>query len=141
MKITGFILVISHSISLLFNPGLSEDKNFCINSEDANDSGTSYFTEQILAVDDTFYITIDCNTTLLTGNVLNNDILNNITCEISYVFAPTIGELSFGAKGFFTLSFPDRFSGISKFKYGICESGNKENTSMAGKNKAMERPS
>lgn len=134
MKITGILLVVVSHFSIL-QSGLFIFKNDHVNlngiDSTINKIERFIVKEEVRAVSDTFFITTDCNTRLLIGNVLINDVFNPDSAEICYVFAPGTGLLTFCANGSFTLSFPDRFMGTTEFKYGICDKNDKDNLSEA----------
>ncbi len=133
MKLTRVVhLVICLSLFLLFSfISLEAGSNNCWISGNSSEKLKPVKDEIIRAVNDTFYVTVNCDTKLLVGNVMQNDIHNQKEIEICYIFAPTTGVLIFGGHGIFNLSFPDRFSGEIEFSYGVCEKDNKEHRSDA----------
>lgn len=87
--------------------------------------------DAVRAVNDTFYVTINCETKMLIGNVMKNDIHGTKEIEICYIVSPTTGVLYFGGHGLFNFYFPERYSGKVEFSYGISETDHKDSCSMA----------
>ncbi len=84
--------------------------------------------EQLTAADDRFIMVVDCNNSILTGNLLDNDTNDgNADLEIAYVVAPKVGLFSCGPNGNFIYIIDEPFNGIVEFKYRV---QNKEEKSL-----------
>ncbi len=131
MKLIGIIVLISHSLFFLSNLHQANSNLYYPHFNKNSALKMSVLPEDIplRAINDTFYLTTDCNTDLLVGNILINDMFNPENDEICYVFAPCAGLLTFCANGSFTLSLPDRFNGKTEFTYGISKKNNTNNRS------------
>ena len=130
MRITGkILLVISLSSVFVFVLGilvcLGNDKAFISTTKDIIPE------EEFYAVNDTFYFITNCASTLFYDNVLKNDVVPNSNAQICSVFAPKNGILTFGSNGNFTLTLPEKYSGILEFSYTICDKHNSDISSDA----------
>lgn len=83
------------------------------------------------AVNDTFYFVTSCASTFFYDNVMKNDIVSGPNIQMCSVYAPKDGVLTFGSNGGFTLSLPDKYSGVLEFCYSICDKNNSDVRSEA----------
>ncbi len=128
MKITRIVfLVIYHT--LFYLSGSASTNKTCIEVDSLVLTG--YASEEFTAVNDTFYFVTNCASKLFTGNILKNDNIPNADVKICFVFAPQIGEISFGSNGNFTLTLPEKFEGFLEFNYILCETNSEESESVA----------